>query len=670
MSLLFWGAMTGRPVIGLILALVVEISHWVKIRWDFDEGAYSTAWQLTTVIIALTGVLIYLDGSPYVALPQLLTWLPLLLLPMQFVQSFGMNESMPLITFSFLAKHRRKRNLRLGLNEAVIHIHFGNVYFVAILIASTLGDGSSTWQFLPGIIILTGWMLLSATRSRPTSLIAALAIAGGIAVTGRYGLERLDDWLTNRGPGGASFDPDSVSTMIGRIGTVQQSPDIVWRLKPASGMPPPRLLRTATYNSYQPSSWIIEPATARDFRDLDLFTYEGQPYYRLEQTTEGSKPIRAVRPSLPRFQIRGSAFAQTPLSLPGDTTSLFDFQSDAIEHNALGTVHVFPRQSVVEGTVLWRGDTNTERTPLDQDLVVPFRERATLNAVLAELKLNEQPTLEDKLKVMQAWFMKNFRYTRDLKIKSWTQGFSNPTALTQFLTTNRSGHCEYFAAAVVLLLREAKIPARYATGYVVVERDPKHGEYVIRGTHGHAWCRVWDADKKLWIDFDTTPPSWTDMVATLNPSMQAFNDALKRFREDFFLWRNRPGNRLGASVVMFTIALGVMGFVFKRLWKTKRRLEEIRRSNGYDGPIRRTPLNALEKQAEKQLGPRPLGQPFGAWFMKLRPTLPDSATLDEAVELHQRLRFDPTPAAPNEQDRLAELAKQLESAIKRGSNKE
>lgn len=658
--------MTGRPLIGVLLALIVEASHWVKIRWDFDEGAYSTAWKITTVAIILAGALIYLDGSPYLALPNLLTWLPLLLLPMQFVQSFGMNDSMPLITFSFLAKHRRKRNLRLGLNESIIQINFGNIYFVATLIAATLGDRSSAWLFLPGIIVLTGWMLLSATRSRPASLIVALTIAGSIAVAGQYGLEEFELWLGNRGAGRSSFDPNSVTTNIGRAGTIQQSPEIVWRLSPANGAPAPRLLRTATYNSYRPGSWVIDPPIATVFRDLDLFPYEGKGYLILGQVDENTRPLKAVRASLPRYRMRGAAYPETPLSLPGDTASLLDFELDGIEQNSLGTVRIFPKQSVIEGTVLWRGESNPEKAPTPEDLVVPQKERETLREVLMELKLEEQPDLSAKLDVMRNWFVRNFRYTRTLTISSWRQGFTSPTALNQFLTKERAGHCEYFASAAALLLREAEIPSRYATGYLVLERDSKRSEFVIRGTHGHAWCRVWDERKGLWIDFDTTPPSWGPLVATMNPPMQSFNDSLKRLREDFFLWRNRPANRLGATLTMSAIFLGVAAFVFRRLWKTKRRLEEVRLLNGYEGPVQRTPLNALEKQAEKKLGPRPLGLPFARWISRLGPVLPDARVLDEAVELHQRARFDPAPIQSADQERLEELAREIGSAIKRG----
>ena len=52
-TLLFWGGMSGRPMIGLVLALLVEAKHWVRIRWDFDDEDCSKAWQFTSIAIAL-----------------------------------------------------------------------------------------------------------------------------------------------------------------------------------------------------------------------------------------------------------------------------------------------------------------------------------------------------------------------------------------------------------------------------------------------------------------------------------------------------------------------------------------------------------------------------------------------------------------------------------------
>ena len=658
--------MTDRPLTGILLAVLVESARWTKFRWDFDEEACGRAWQFTTVAIALAAVLVFLDGTPYEALPNLLTWMPALLLPMQFVQSYGLKDAMPLNIFSFLARYRRKRNLRLGLTEAVIHVNFGNIYFVIAMIAATLGSQSNSWPFLPGIIVLTGWMLLSASRSRPAYLLLALTVAGGIAIVGQLAIKELQERLGNSGPGRSTFNPNSISTLVGRPGRIEQSPDIIWRLRPAANTPPPALLRTASYNAYADGRWTIRPVIESIFKDLDTVEpVTGEIYQLLTANLPPAAKKDAVRTELPRFNLRGAAFAETPLALPGDAASARDFELDGIERNSLGTVRVFPKNSVIEGTVLWKGGTNPESPPFSEDRIVIKPEQVVLDEVLHELHLENQPTLQEKLRVIRAWFQQNFSYSQVLTIDS--PGFtSTPTAVGQFLSKSRQGHCEYFASATTLLLRQAGIPARYAIGYAVKERDAKRNEFVVRGIHGHAWCQVWDKDAQQWIDFDTTPGSWLANLTPQSSAMQRFNDQVKRIREDFFLWRNRPANRLAASLIMSAIALGVLAFIVKRLWKSKRRLEAAKISNGYEGPVTPTPLNALEQPAEKRLGSRPRGQPLGEWLVGLRPLLTDADLLAEAIELHQRLRFDPQPRVPAELDRLTELAKQLELEIKRG----
>ena len=663
--------MTDRPFIGILLALIVESAHWLKFRWEFSEDSIGRAWQFNTLAIGLAAVLIFLEESAYMALPNLLTWLPPLLLPMQFIQSFGMNRSIPLSTFSFLARYRHKRNLRLGLTEQTVQINFGNVFFISTLIASALGSqaNSSPYSliFLPGLIILTGWRLLSASRSRPLALMLALSVAGGMAVAGQFSLDILSEWIGNRSPSRTPFNPNSASTGIGKPGPVELSPEIVWRMRPLGKSLKPTLLRTATYNTFHGSTWQNQRIAATDFNDLDTTEPTlGEIFFLMGADLKPEAKKEAISDSLPRYSLRGTAFAETPLPLPGDTSSLRNFELDAIERNSFGTVRVFPKRSVIEGTVLWGSGTSPESPPIPkEDLTSPTIELGILRATLQEIRLEDHSTLEGKLKALRSWFQQNFKYSKYLTISNSNFSATSRSAINQFLTTNRSGHCEYFATATALLLREAGIPARYTIGYAVVERDSKRNEYVIRGTHAHAWCRVWDAEAGRWIDFDTTPGSWLAGLSPENSASQRINDALKRIREDFFLWRNRPANRLATSVIMSAIAVGIIGFIVRRLWKSKRRLESAAKSTSYTGSITPTPLNALEPKAEAKLGMRPAGLPFATWLMQLRPSLPDSNTLDEAIHLHQILRFDPAPSLGTQRERLAELTRQLEAAIKR-----
>ncbi|MBK1817911.1 transglutaminase domain-containing protein [Luteolibacter yonseiensis] len=669
--------MTGRPLLGVLLALFVESAHWIRVRWDFNDEACARAWQLSVVAILLSGMLIYLDGPATMTASTLLTWLPPLLLPMQFIQSFGLRNAVPANTFSLLAQQRRKRNVRLGLTESVVLINFGNVTFVTALVGSTLGtssNGAYSWLFLPGIIVLTGWMLLSSSRSRPASLIVALVVAGLIALAGQKALEEVYDRLGNSEATRSGFDPKWVNTLIGKRGTIEQSSDIIWRLKPAEKQAPPALLRTATYNTYHwNGSWLCQPFPELEFNDLDTRLQENVPYYLLSVAAPEAEQIRAVGKEQRRYTMRGSVVAESPLALPGNTSSVTGFELDGIERNNFGTVRVYPKHSVIEGSVLWSGGFSGENpVSLREDLNVPAIERATLQAVLKELDLLEpaspesarpRRTLREKISILQNWFRRDFQYSRNLTIRASANDPAHPTAIEQFLTKTKSGHCEYFAAATTLLLRQAGVPARYAIGYAVAERDVPRKEFIIRGTHGHAWCRAWDEKEKTWIDIDTTPPGWVGTLPQRNTTKQRFNDMLKRWREDFFLWRNQPSNKLAVSLVMGAIASGVLVFIMKRLWKSKRRMDAERRMNGYGGPAIRTPLHSIEKTARKRIGPRPPGMPFSEWLLRLRPGLADGHLLDEAISLHQRLRYDPAPAMPDERERLTELVKQLEKVV-------
>lgn len=655
-------------MIGLILAILVEARHWTRIRWDFDDDACARAWQLTFIGIALAAVLIWLDGSRYTALPGLLSWMPPLLLPMQFVQAYGMRDSLPLGVFSFLARQRRERNRRLGLTEEVTEFNFGNVLFAVTIVSASVGSKADSRVFLPGIVFLTGWILLASARGRALALIPVVIIAGFLALVGQLGLERAEEWI---GGGSSSyrgrFDANFVSTMIGTRGTVQLSPDILWRLKPREKTPPPRLLRTATFNTFLGTNWQNQRVASTDFKDLDTRLIGEKACFLLQEVERADNML-----ALPWYSLRGGASEETPLPLPGDAAGLSDFELDGIERNSFGTVRVFPKQSVIDGTVYWRGGTFPETEPLlHEDLKIPLAESGPEGAIsqaVRDLGLKDEPDLAGKLAKIRTWFHKEFRYTLRLSISPPTiderlDRIKDPTVLAKFLNDVRAGHCEYFATAATLMLRDAGVPARYAIGYAVMERDSKHGEWVIRGTHGHAWCRVWDETTGQWIDFDPTPTDWSNALAVTTPWTQRFNDGLKRLREDFFLWRNRPGNRLAVSLTMLGIGLGLAGFITKRLWRSKRRIAEKIRAAGYTGPVVRTPLHSLEQPARKLLGDRPQGQTFAAWIAKLRPSIPDAASLDEAIAIHQQLRFDPAEPPPGAKERLEQLARELRERI-------
>jgi len=106
----------------------------------------------------------------------------------------------------------------------------------------------------------------------------------------------------------------------------------------------------------------------------------------------------------------------------------------------------------------------------------------------------------------------------------------NVDPIEDFVTRNRSGHCEYFASALALMLRSQGIPARMVIGYRGGERNPLGEFFDVRQLHAHAWVEAYLEPDQIpekerpaglsvrhgaWLVLDATPPGRAaDEVAT------------------------------------------------------------------------------------------------------------------------------------------------------------
>lgn len=120
-----------------------------------------------------------------------------------------------------------------------------------------------------------------------------------------------------------------------------------------------------------------------------------------------------------------------------------------------------------------------------------------LTELAREITENDQ-TPYDKALSIKLYLLENFEYTRTLG----TSSIDSP--LEDFLFEKKVGHCEYFATAMAILLREAGVPARIVNGFVGGEWNP-HGEfYLVRESDAHSWAEVYFPSYG-WVTFDATP---------------------------------------------------------------------------------------------------------------------------------------------------------------------
>jgi transglutaminase-like putative cysteine protease len=106
----------------------------------------------------------------------------------------------------------------------------------------------------------------------------------------------------------------------------------------------------------------------------------------------------------------------------------------------------------------------------------------------------------ERARRLEAHLARNYTYTLDFV------GRGGGAPLEDFLFRYRSGHCEYFASALVLLLRAQGIHARLATGFLGADYNPIERLWVVRQSNAHAWVEAY-VPNEGWIELDPTPPA-------------------------------------------------------------------------------------------------------------------------------------------------------------------
>jgi transglutaminase-like putative cysteine protease len=72
----------------------------------------------------------------------------------------------------------------------------------------------------------------------------------------------------------------------------------------------------------------------------------------------------------------------------------------------------------------------------------------------------------------------------------------------QFVFEMERGYCQYYATAMVVMLRTQGVPARYVVGYAPGKRVGDD-RYLVTADRGHAWVEVYFPDVG-WVEFDPT----------------------------------------------------------------------------------------------------------------------------------------------------------------------
>jgi transglutaminase-like putative cysteine protease len=108
-----------------------------------------------------------------------------------------------------------------------------------------------------------------------------------------------------------------------------------------------------------------------------------------------------------------------------------------------------------------------------------------------------QPTPYDKASAIEAWLRTNITYDDQ------TPAPPQDEDGVAYVLRIRRGYCDYYASAMVAMLRSLGVPARLAVGYAQGTYDPINRVYLVKERDAHSWVEVFFPTYG-WIEFEPT----------------------------------------------------------------------------------------------------------------------------------------------------------------------
>jgi hypothetical protein len=166
------------------------------------------------------------------------------------------------------------------------------------------------------------------------------------------------------------------------------------------------------------------------------------------------------------------------------------------------------------------GELRRASTNYPEDVRLVYLRLPELDPRIAELarQVSSAATNNyDRATAIENYLRNNFRYTLD------PSAIEPKDPIVSFLFKSKSGYCEYFAAAMAVMLRTLNIPSRLVNGFQTGSYNRIGKDFVVRARDAHSWVEVY-FPKYGWISFDPTPAdpnpiraaAWDDYIDALS----------------------------------------------------------------------------------------------------------------------------------------------------------
>jgi len=252
--------------------------------------------------------------------------------------------------------------------------------------------------------------------------------------------------------------------------------------------PRPRRWRLGAYASYTGDGWARNGTAPEPLTEPLSTTLSGRSRPRYEARVTARRPFDGlISPWRPAFATAGDRRV-----LVDDGRALtVDGRVEAGDRYTVLTYGRVPREAAAAG-----GDGDVPPAVERRYTQLPESTPARLGDRTAEITAGAETSYERAVAV-ERWLEANKAYSLDA-----THDRDGDVA-DEFVFEMAAGYCQYFATAMVAMLRTQDVPARYVTGYGPGE-PVGDDEYVVRGRNAHAWVEVYFPEVG-WTRFDPTP---------------------------------------------------------------------------------------------------------------------------------------------------------------------
>jgi transglutaminase-like putative cysteine protease len=214
------------------------------------------------------------------------------------------------------------------------------------------------------------------------------------------------------------------------------------------------------------------------------------------------------------------------------------------------------------------------------------------DSVIEQLSL-DQAGMFERCKALENHFTRSGIYRYSLNVNQNRDRRLDP--IEDFVGNHRTGHCEYFAGALTLMLRSQVIPARMVVGYRGGEFNAVGNYYIVRQLHAHAWVEAYLSPDEIpedefeandfpehgcWLRLDPTPDVFDSAQDDSNwvmiTTVREFIDYCQVLWDDYVLGLNSTRQQ---QAIYGPVTRGFQ-MVVTSLFSADARQEHVRRLRG------------------------------------------------------------------------------------------